>query len=237
MEYLIDNPESQKTYTQLLQLIPTLKNGITSETMERLGINYERNWGVSIVDLKKLASKFEHDHLLALKLWNKKWRETMILATMLDEPNKITEEQMDFWLKTAENIEIVEQAVMNLFAESPFAFVKALEWCRGKKFLVKTAGLLMMGRLSITARNSIDEMFEPFFEVLAPLAKDPQLHNTFYRSVCQLARRSHMLHAQCVSFAELLQEFTEENAQELGYELHKELTSDYFQSIIRNPEQ
>lgn len=233
MEYIIDNPEIQKIYTQLLVLIPAMKNGIASETMERMGISYEKNWGVSTVDLKKLASKYERDHLLALKLWNKKWRETMIMATLLDEPQKISEEQMDFWIKTAENIEIVEQAVMNLFTESPYAFAKALEWCRGKKFLVKTAGLLMMGRLSITARNSIDEMFEPFFEVLSPLAKDPLLHDVFYRSVCQLARRSHSLHAQCVSFAEVLQEFTEENAQELGYELHKELTSDYFISIIR----
>ncbi|MBN2806282.1 MAG: DNA alkylation repair protein [Prolixibacteraceae bacterium] len=233
MEYIIDNPETQKTYAQLLLQIPTLKNGVTSETMERMGISYEKNWGVSTVDLKKLATKFERDHLLALKLWNKRWRETMILATLLDEPKKISEEQMDFWIKTADNIEIVEQAVMNLLTESPFAFAKALEWCRGKKLLVKSAGLLMMGRLSITARNSIDEMFEPFFDVLTPLAKDPQLHDIFYRSVCQLARRSHELHAQCVSFAELLQEFTEENAQELGYELHKEITSDYFQSMIR----
>jgi hypothetical protein len=237
MEYIIDNPETQKTYAQLLLLIPTLKNGVASETMEKMGISYEKNWGVSTVDLKKLASKYEHDHLLALKLWNKKWRETMILATMLDEPHKISEEQMDFWIKTAENIEIVEQAVMNLLTGSPFAFAKALEWCRGKKQLVKSAGLLMMGRLSITSRNSIDEMFEPFFEVLPPLAKDPLLHDIFYRSVCQLARRSHTLHAQCVSFAELLQEFTEENAQELGYELHKEITSDYFQSMIRVSEQ
>jgi len=234
MEYIIDNPETERIYQKILIAIPGMKNGITSETMERMGITYEKNWGVSTVELKKFAAQFEPNHLLALKLWNKKWRETMILATMLDEPSMITEEQMDFWIKTAENIEIVEQAVMNSFTESPFAFIKALEWCRGKKLLVKSAGLLMMGRLALTSGNDIDEMFETFFDVLPPLAKDPKLYDLFYRSVCQLARRSSNMNNQCVSFVESLQEYIEENAQQLGYEIYKEITSEYFQSIIRS---
>lgn len=233
MDFLIDNPESEKTYKQILRGIPTMKNGVTASAMERMGIKYEKNWGVSTVDLKRYASQFERDHLLALKLWNKQWRETMILATLLDEPKEISEEQMDFWVKTAENIEIVEQAVINIFTETPYAFIKALEWCRGKKQLVKSAGLLMMGRMALTSKKDIDEMFETFFDVLPPLAKDPKLYDIFYRSVCQLARRSKHLHEQCVSFASALKEFEEENAQRIGTEILQEITSADFEALIK----
>jgi hypothetical protein len=233
MEFLLDNSETEKIFRQIIRSIPSFQNGITAESMEKRGINYEKNWGVSLVDLKNYSEKIEKNHLLALKLWNKHWRETMILATLLDLPGEVTEEQMDFWVKTAENSEIIEQMVTNLFTQSPFAFSKALEWCRGKKFLVKYAGLLMMGRLALTSENDIDEMFELFFEVLSPLAKDPALNTIFYRSYCQLARRSLLVHEQCVDFAESLLLLEEENAQNTGKELLQEITSDDFKSFIK----
>lgn len=232
MEYLIDNPEVERTFKSIIKAIPSMQNGETATSMEKRGIKYEKHFGCSVVDLKLFASKIERNHLLALKLWNKKWRETMILATLLDEPTKVNEEQMDYWIKTAENIEIIEQAVINLLPYTPYAFVKALEWCRGKKPLVKQAGLLMMGRLAMVSKNAIDEMFEPFFEVLIPLSKDPSLNEVLYRSVCQLARRSPDTHRQCVSFAEQIILFEEENARTIGNELLNELNSDDFKNLI-----
>jgi 3-methyladenine DNA glycosylase AlkD len=144
------------------------------------------NWGVSIIDLREIARQFEPDHLLALKLWNKQWRETMILATLLDEPKLVTEEQIDFWTKTFENTEIAEQASANLWVKTKFAFVKAMEWCRGKKHIIRFTGLHLIGRLALTDKSAIDEMFEPFFEELPTLAKDSSLNTVFYRTVLML---------------------------------------------------
>jgi len=233
MEFILNNNETEKVFRQIIRSLPSMQNGLTSESMENRGIKYEKNWGASLVDLKSYSEKVEKDHLLSLKLWNKHWRETMILATLLDEPDEVTEEQMDFWVKTAENTEIIEQMVTNLFTLTPYAFSKALEWCRGKKFLVKYAGLLMMGRLSLTSDNDIDEMFELFFEVLTPLAKDRALNTIFYRSYCQLARKSDLIHEECVGFAKSLLKLEEENAQNIGKELLQEITSEDFMLIIK----
>lgn len=229
----MDDPNVEKTFKQIVNAMPAMQNGLTADSMKTRGLNYEMNWGVSIVDLKNYSKTFEKNHLLALKLWNKKWRETMIMATLLDDPKSISEEQMDYWIKTAENIELIEQAVRNLMSKSPYAFVKALEWCNGKKFWVKYAGLMMMGRLALTAENDIDEMFELFFDVLPPLAKDKELYTVFFRSTCQLARHSQNLHAQTVSFAKSLSNFSEVNAQKLGSELFQELTNNDFQLLIK----
>jgi hypothetical protein len=233
MEILLDNPEIEKIFKQIVASIPPMQNGITAESLEKRGMKYERSFGVSIVDLKNFATQFSKNHLLALKLWNKKWRETMILATMLDEPEKVNEEQMDFWVKTSENTEIIEQAVSNMFMYTPYAFVKALEWCRAKKITVKHAGLLMMGRLALTDTKSIDEMYEPFFEVIAPLAKDEKLTDIFYRSVCQVARRSIQLHRQCVEFASQLSIDENMVAQNTGKELVVELADAGFLQLVR----
>ncbi|NOR73788.1 MAG: hypothetical protein GQ525_01380, partial [Draconibacterium sp.] len=110
MDFILDNSDSEKNYQSLLSKIKLLRNGDIADAMKRTGIEYKMNWGVSLVVLRQTAKEFEPDHVLALKLWNKQWRETSILATLLDEPKKVSEEQMDFWTKSLENIEIAELA-------------------------------------------------------------------------------------------------------------------------------
>lgn len=228
MDFLLDNEEIERIFKKIVSEVPSMKNGITVEGMQKRGINYETNWGVSIVNLKEFALRFSPNHLLALKLWNKGWRETKILASLLEEPNQINEEQMDFWLKTSEQPEVVEQLVMNIFTKTPMALAKAFEYCRGKKFTVKYAGLLMIGRLALTSKNDIDEMFEPAFELMFPLAKDEKLTTIVYRTSCQLARRSNYLLDASSAFALELTDSENATAKQLGHDLKEELSSDFY---------
>ena len=113
MDFILDNQETEKKFQQLIKVIRLRQSGEVSEAMNERGISYKMNWGVSLLDLREIAQSYDADHLLALKLWNKQWRETMILATLIDDPEAVTEEQMDFWTKSFENIEIAEQASTN----------------------------------------------------------------------------------------------------------------------------
>lgn len=232
MDFLLDNQDTEKQFQQILKTIRLRQSGEVSEAMSQQGIQYKMNYGVSILDLREIAKTIEPNHLLALKLWNKQWRETMILATLLDEPDEVTEEQMDFWTKSFENTEIAEQASTNLWVKSKFAFVKALEWCRGKKHIVRFSGVHLIGRLAIADKKAIDEMFEMFFDELPTLAKDTKLRTPLYRAVIALGARSNLLNQQSIELAKVFQLSNSEVAVKLGEELYEELTSDYFQDTI-----
>jgi len=234
MDFILDNQETEKKFQQILKLINLRKSGEVADLMKLKGIRFKHNLGVSIIDLREIAAQFEPDHLLALKLWNKQWRETMILATLTDEPKLVTEEQIDYWTKTFENTEIAEQASANLWVKTKFAYVKAMEWCRGKKHIIRYTGVHLIGRLALTDKTAIDEMFEPFFEELPTLAKDNKLNTVFYRTVLALGKRSEYLHNQTIELAQNLQMSDSENAVKQGEELYEELTSDYFRSAIKN---
>ena len=233
MDFLLDNQETEQKFHQILRSIKLRQSGEVAEAMNNSGISYKMNWGVSLLDLKDIAQNYEQDHLLALKLWNKQWRETMILATFLDDPNEITEEQMDFWTKSFENTEIAEQASTNLWVKSKYAFVKVLEWCRGKKHLVHFTGIHLMGRLAIVEKNAIDEMFESFFDELPTLAKDKKLYTPLYRAIIALGSRSKIMNEQCVELTKTFQLSDSENAVKLGEQLFDELTSEYFQDTFK----
>jgi hypothetical protein len=159
----------------------------------------------------------------------------MILAAMLGVPKEVTEEQMDYWTKSVESAEIIEALNTWLWVKTRFAFVKALEWCRGKKHLVRFAGLHLMGRLALVEKAEIDEMFEPFFDVLSPLAKDPNLTQVFYRSFILLGQKSKGMNEMAIVFAESLKEADSEGTQKLAEMILEELRSDYVQeSFVKN---
>ncbi|SHI47694.1 DNA alkylation repair enzyme [Tangfeifania diversioriginum] len=228
MDFLLDNGDTENEFQQILKRIKLRKNGDVSRTMKAHGIQYKLNWGVSVVELREIARSFNPSHLLALKLWNKQWRETMILATLLDEPDEVTEEQMDFWTKSVESVEMVEQASANLWWKTRFAFVKALEWCRGKKHLVRFTGIHLAGRLALTDKNAIDEMFEPFFEEFLTLAKDAKLHTVLRRTIIALGNRSEMLYRQTIELSKNLQLSDSETAIRFGESLFEELSDPIF---------
>ena len=232
MDLLIDDPKIEQQFQQILIRIRLLKNGEIVAQMKERGLVYKVNWGASIMALREIASKYETNHLLALKLWNKQWRETMILAAMMDVPAEVTEEQMDYWTKSLETTEIAENLNTFLWVRTRFAFVKSLEWCRGKKHLVRFAGIHLMGRLAIVQKTAIDELFEPFFDVLLPLAKDPNLKQIFYRSFILLGMKSKTMNENAILFAEGLNVFDSLTSKTLSDMILTELRSDYANDLF-----
>ena len=228
MDFILDDSETEIRFQKILALIKLRKNGEVSDLMNRKGLKYKLNLGVSLTEIRDIAVSFEPNHLLALKLWNKQWRETMILSAMLDEPAKVTEEQMDFWTKSFENPEIAEIFSTHLWVKSKFAFIKALEWCRGKKHIVRFTGIHLIGRLAIFDKKALDEMFEPFFDELPTLSRDAKLYTVIYRAIIALGNRSQHLRTLSAEFSKHLHQSESENALRLGETLYEELTNSYF---------
>jgi hypothetical protein len=234
MDYLLDNPDAERIFQEIISKIRPLQNGEVVNSMQKRGIVYKMNYGVSVPLLRQMASEYPKNHLLALKLWNKQWRESMILATLLEIPDEVTENQMDFWVKTLPSIEIAEQAAMNLFSKTVFAYQKAYEYCLGKKLLVKIVGLLMIGRLALTDGEAPDEYFDPFFELMPPLSKDPQLSIVFSRIYIQVGMRNPNLHEIAISHASILKTIDSKTAHENTEYILSELDSDDVREIIKN---
>jgi hypothetical protein len=235
MDFILDDQKNDKEFRLILNQIKLCKSGETVDQMKALGLNYKVNFGASIISLREIAAKHEKNHVLALKLWNKQWRETMILAAMLDVPSEVSEEQMDYWTKSLETTEIAEILNTYLWSKTKFAFIKSLEWCRGKKHLVRFTGLNLMGRLAINEKSAIDELFEPFFDVLSPLSKDPQLKQVFYRSFILLAMKSESLLNEATAFVKNMDISDYEESRTLASLILSELESDYVkETFVKN---
>ena len=108
--------------------------------MARYGMTVEQRLGVSVPDMRKLAREIGRDHKLALDLWKTGIAEARILAAMVDDPNQLTEEQMEDWVKGINSWDVCDQVCMNLFEKNQLAWRKIVDWSqREEEFIKRTA--------------------------------------------------------------------------------------------------
>ena len=97
------------------------------EGMARFGIRTERALGgIGVPRMRALAKRIGHDHDLALALWRTGIHEARLVATMVDEPDRVTEEQMESWALDLDSWDLCDGLCGNLFDRTPFAVRMAM---------------------------------------------------------------------------------------------------------------
>ena len=159
-------------YNDILKKLKSLSDPKAVEGMARFGINPENTYGVSIPNLRKMAKETGADHALAQQLWASNIHEARILASMIDKPEMVTEEQMEGWVKDFDSWDVCDQCCMNLFEKTEFAYHKAVEWSSNDKEFIKRAGFVLMARLAVSDKKADDKEFEQFFPLIKREAHD-----------------------------------------------------------------
>lgn len=147
MKYLLATPVLDAQIAEIKRKIMLSMNGIVSEQMTKSGISYKKNYGVTIPRIKEIAVGYPSNHDLAQRLWTLQIRETMIMATLLEQTDKFTEENADEWVAQFDQIEIIEQTCMNLFCKLEFANSLCSKWVQSDKVWIQITGFILAARL------------------------------------------------------------------------------------------
>ena len=136
------------------------------EGMARFGISTDNRLGVSIPELRKLAKELRKNHDLALDLWKTKISDAMILASMIDDPEKLTEQQMEDWVRSFDSWDVCDQVCMNLFDKHALAWKKIVEWSKREEEFVKRAAFSLIACLSVHDKEAEDQKFLAFLPII-----------------------------------------------------------------------
>lgn len=215
---------------KVIDLIAQIKqrmNGAVAESMRESGIIYKVNYGVTIPELKEIASPFKGNHDLAIHLFEQDIRECKIIASLIDDPAQVTGDQIDRWCEDFNNIEIVEQVCNNLLWKSDFALPRSYEWCLDDDELMKKAGLLIIGHRAADTTIK-DSIFEPYIRIVEELAEteDEIVSNSAIYALRQIAKRSDVLNNKVHQAAERMSESGFGIANWIGNQLLFELTEE-----------
>ncbi len=195
--------------------------------MARYGIATQHALGVSMPCLRRMGREIGRNHALAGDLWRSGIHDARILASLVDDPEEVTDEQMEAWALDFDSWDLCDQCVMNLFARVPTAVVTAITWSQRKEEFVKRAGFVIMARLASSSHSLSDEEFEPYLEAIQRESRDPR--NYVKKGVSWALRaigaRNQRLNARALDVATRLSQESDATARWIGRDALKELTA------------
>ncbi|MBU4361074.1 DNA alkylation repair protein [bacterium] len=222
-------------YNDILKKLKSLSNPKAVEGMARFGINPKNAYGVSIPNLRKITKETGVNHALAQQLWKSDVRETRILASMIDDPGAVTEEQMERWAKNFNYWEICDQCCQNLFVNTKFAYRKAVEWTEKDEEFVKRAGFALMAWLAFKDKRAKDEQFEFFFPFIKKQVSDNRIYvkKAVNWALRQIGKRNLNLNKKAIETAKEIQRMDSKTAKWIASDAMRELTSEAVQQRLQ----
>ena len=194
--------------------------------MARYGIRSERRvLGVSMGTMLPLAKRLGKDHALAIALWQSGCYEAQMLATMVDEPGRVTRRQMNAWAADFDNWAVCDTACFKLFDQTPFAWEKARQWAASPREFVKRAGFALMACLALHDKAAPDKSFQSFLPLVEQGARDDR--NFVKKAVSWALRgigeRSLALNAAAVAAAKRLAQSEQASCRWVGKDALRQL--------------
>ncbi|VVB67101.1 DNA alkylation repair enzyme [Candidatus Norongarragalina meridionalis] len=213
-------------YNEIIRELRAEANPKNVEGMSRFGINPKNTLGVCVPKIRALAKKIGKNHGLAPKLWASGIHEARLLATMIEEPAKVTEAQMERWAKDFDSWGVCDQACMNLFDKTPYAWKKAVAWTSRREEFVKRAGFALMASLAVHDKKAEDGKF---LKLLPLIVRESDDNRNFVKKAAnwalrQIGKRNGRLRKEAVKTAKLILRKDSPSARWIASDALRELT-------------
>lgn len=223
-------------YVQVIRTLKSKRNPRNIAGMARFGINPENTLGISVVELRKLGKQIGTDHALALKLWLSGIHEARILASIVDDPSKVTEAQTECWVRAFDSWDVCDQVCGNLFWQMPFAPRQALEWSKREREFEKRAGFALMAYLAWHDREARDAAFERFLPAIVRGARDERnfVRKAVNWALRQIGKRNARLNRAAIRTARVIARQESRTARWVAADALRELTKYADKGKFRN---
>ena len=196
--------------------------------MSRFGINPENTYGVSIPNLRKIAKESGKNHVLAQELWASGIHEAKILASMIDDPKEVIEEQMEVWVRGFDSWDVCDQVCMNLFDKVPLAWQKVSEWAEREEEFVKRAAFALIACFAWHDKTAADEEFIRFLPIIIKGATDERnfVKKAVNWALRHIGKRNPNLNAAAIKTAEEIKKLYSKAARWIASDAIRELTGE-----------
>jgi len=208
------------------------------EGMARFGMTVDRRLGISVPDLRAMAKELGKDHELALELWKTGIAEARILAAMIGDPKKLTEAQMEDWVKDIDSWDVCDQVCMNLFEKVPLAWQKIIDWSQREEEFVKRTAFSLMACLAWHDKKAKDERFIALLPVIIRNANDDRnfVRKAVNWALRNIGKRNSNLNRAALNAAREIQGLDSKTARWIAADAIRELESGAVQRRLGNLE-
>ena len=204
-------------YSKIIKKLKSLKNQKNIDGMARFGINPKNTLGISIYDLRKIAKEIGK-----------------ILASFIDEPDKVTDAQLEKWVLDFDSWDVVDQ-VSELIAHTPFVAKKIFEWSERSEEFVKRSAFSLIAEVSWWDKKITDKEIEKFFPVIKKAATDERnfVKKAVNWALRNIGKRNKKLNKKAIKVAKEIDKIDDKTSKWIAKDALRELTSDKIQARIK----
>jgi 3-methyladenine DNA glycosylase AlkD len=212
---------------EVLERLKSMARPDQLEGMAKYGIVVEQRLGVSVPNLRRMAKELGQNHKLALELWKTGIAEARLVAAMTDDPEKLTEGQMEDWVKDINSWDVCDQVCMNLFEKVPLAWKKIIDWSEREEEFVKRAAFALIACLAWHDKKAEDEKFIKLFPVIIRGATDERnfVKKAVNWALRNIGKRNLDLNKDAINTAREIQQIDSKAARWIASDTIRELES------------
>jgi 3-methyladenine DNA glycosylase AlkD len=231
--------EKEETMASVKDVLDRLQSKAQPEQlkgMAKYGMTIEQRLGVSVPDMRKLAKEIGRDHKLALDLWRTGIAEARIVAGMVGDPARLTEEQMEEWVKGINSWDVCDQACMNLFEKNQLAWKKIIDWSEREEEFVRRTAFSLIACLAWHDKKASDEKFIELLPVIIRGATDERnfVKKAVNWALRNIGKRNLNLNRAAINTAKEIQRLDSKAARWIAADAVRELESAAIQSRLKN---
>lgn len=190
----------QQLADEIVEELRSQTNPVNIAGMARFGIKPERCFGIAIPQLRIMARRLGRNQVLAEELWQRGWRESRILATLIGESTSISAAVTERWVRDLDSWDVCDACCLNLFDKTPYAARKALQWSKRKREFEKRAGFATMAALAVHDKKAQDDLFVSFLSAIEREATDERnfVRKAVNWALRQIGKRNSKLHQEAL---------------------------------------
>ena len=170
-----------------------------------------------------------------MDLWRTGIGEAKILAAMIDDPDKLTEQQMEDWVKDINSWDVCDQICMNLFRKNQLAWKKILDWSEREEEFVKRTAFSLIACLAWYDKTANDQEFLKLLPVIEREAADERnfVKKGVNWALRNIGKRNLNLNKAAINTAKEIQKLNSRVARWIASDAIRELEGDAVQRRLR----
>jgi 3-methyladenine DNA glycosylase AlkD len=198
------------------------------EGMARYGMTAEGRLGVAVPEMRKLAKELGKNHDLALELWQTGIPDARIVAALVGEPEKLTDEQMEDWVKDINSWDVCDQVCMNLFDRSALAWKKIVDWSSREQEFVKRTAFSLIASLAVHDKEADDQKFIDLLPLIKREASDERnfVKKGINWALRSIGKRNLHLNKAAIAAAAEIRQIDSKSARWIASDALRELQGD-----------
>jgi 3-methyladenine DNA glycosylase AlkD len=191
------------TVKQVMDLLFKNRNERGIEVWKNLRFDGLESFGIGLTQLKQLARKIKRDHKLALELWESDVYDARIMGILIDEPARITIEQVEKQIKNCSYWLLSHIYCSCLLKKVSFALDLAVEWADHNDPVHRRCGYLLLYQIAQNDKKLHNAFFEEYLEKIKKSIRSEEnfVKDAMNNALFMIGRRNLELNAAAISVA------------------------------------